>query len=54
MDSEGLITLYIDGEQVGQTVASGESEISLISRPGFGSNGYLGQFFEGKLDEFRI
>jgi hypothetical protein len=54
-DDEGAtLSLYIDGEQVAQEAASTSSAITLISRPGFASNGYDGQFFEGTLDEFRI
>jgi len=54
IDGEGTLSLFIDGEAASQASVSDPSEISLISRPGFASNGYSSQFFEGGLDELRI
>ena len=53
-DDGGNLNLFIDGDAVTQASVSTSSEISLLSRPGFASNAYAAQFFEGDLDEFRI
>ena len=49
-----VLTMYIDGDQVASEGVSSNDPILEVSRPGFASNGYDDNFFEGHLDEIRV